>query len=503
MKKLRLLFGDEKRIVALLISFFVAYSLYVLFSYYKASMFPYYDFGLINEFLSNAFFHGKSFFVSELNVNHLSVHFTPFLYLLAPFYKIIESPFIFIILNLAAYLIFTVFSLKIFYNFLETSEIKSVFLQKTLPIIFCLSILSNSYTKAILISAHYEIFYLATSMVLLEFLISNRRGVLLGAALLLCLSTRQDSGFFVSFSIFAVLFLPKRDKKRIEKLPQKVIGIISFSLLYVVVAVKLLMPLFLNGTKSLSLVQRYWGYWGESWGEVVKSLISSPIKVINEILNSGFFKFQKSFLFLVCLYPHVVILLTVLNILFFVSSDPYKKYLLFYNSSYCMPGMIVFFGLSLISVARFIESDKKKIGRKELVFKKVILFLLISMIPFSLARTTKLASDSGLRFFPYEQRHYYKDFLSLEERLNSAYAGRNLATDECLISFVPSSYKKSLYKNAIVADIIAIPESPCLTGLSPKEKTLKIKSLMEELESSGKFLREELKGGLIVYIKKK
>jgi hypothetical protein len=266
--------------------------------------------------------------------------------------------------------------------------------------------------------------------------------------------------------------------------------------------VKLLMPLFSNNSKNLSLVQKYWGNWGGNWGEVVKNLILSPLKVFDEIFNSGFFKYQKSFLCLVCLNRYVVVILTLMNILFFVSSDPYKTYLLFYNSSYSMPGMIIFFGVSLISIARFVEKKSIGMGKGKLIFKKVVLFLLISIIPFSLARTTKLASDSGLRFLPYEQRHYYKDFLALERRLSSVLRGARVATDECLISFIPSSFKKSLYKNAILADIVAIPERPCMTGLSPKEKALKIETLKEKLETHGEFLKEELKSGLIIYIRK-
>ena len=167
-----------------------------------------------------------------------------------------------------------------------------------------------------------------------------------------------------------------------------------------------------------------------------------------------------------------------------------------------MPGMIIFFGVSLISIARFVEKKSIGMGKGKLIFKKVVLFLLISIIPFSLARTTKLASDSGLRFLPYEQRHYYKDFLALERRLSSVLRGARVATDECLISFIPSSFKKSLYKNAILADIVAIPERPCMTGFSPKEKALKIETLKEKLETHGEFLKEELKSGLIIYIRK-
>ena len=83
----------------ILLGLFGIFSAASLVSHYWGGQFYYHDLGLINGFLANTA-HGRGFFwVTETQVSHLSIHFTPSLFFLVPLYWFFESPTILLWMN--------------------------------------------------------------------------------------------------------------------------------------------------------------------------------------------------------------------------------------------------------------------------------------------------------------------------------------------------------------------------------------------------------------------
>src|SRR5689334_21802226 len=78
-----------------------AYSSWCLWSAFRAGAFAFHDLGLLNDLFANAL-RGRPFWVTELELNHLSVHFTPTLLLLVPFFLLSSSQFLLVELGLVA-----------------------------------------------------------------------------------------------------------------------------------------------------------------------------------------------------------------------------------------------------------------------------------------------------------------------------------------------------------------------------------------------------------------
>jgi hypothetical protein len=79
----------------------LAYGSYALWSLYRGGAFGYHDLSLINDFFSNAW-SGRPFWITDEDVSHLSIHFTPTLVLLFPFFLLSDSQALFLQVGLCA-----------------------------------------------------------------------------------------------------------------------------------------------------------------------------------------------------------------------------------------------------------------------------------------------------------------------------------------------------------------------------------------------------------------
>lgn len=315
------------------------------YSLFASDVFNYHDLTVICDWFSNAIVHGRPFWLTDANRSHLTIHLTPSLILLTPAFLFAKTQFSLIAVAACTVCIGIFLSTRdqrLSLRDLGLPPLYTVILTVSFFVLFA----GNRYTARILSSAHFEPTYVLTAALLLH---AIRRGAKLWVSLLLLLLTlgvRQDVGLFAFCLLVSCLVAPRswRQTPALQILALSVVCI-----LYVGLTAMWVMPKlgYHDGT-------RFWHEWGDTWPQVFFNWLTSPVRLYTSIADSDFNNFNLEFLYLGLLSPLSWVLNQAPGILFYTADAFDKRFLLFYNTSFLLPGMMLTLAFAQLHVAGFV-----------------------------------------------------------------------------------------------------------------------------------------------------
>lgn len=364
-----------KFILIILLCFFTIKALVIPWSFFASLSFrmDFYDLGLISNFLSNTA-KGKIFLVDDYGISHLSLHWTPTLFILVPFYHFFESQFITVILgNIIGCLGIAYFILFLYRNI--QNKFNHKFFIITFIIFITLLFFANKYLNANFVAGHFEIIFLGFALLSLTMLLENRPLSYTIIPVLLALGVREDMGLFLAFQLFSLLFIPSKII-HLEKKTKKTIYLLIFiCVLYVILNLTVFMPLM--RTEKAYWINRYWSHWGNSWFEIIINVITQPIEVIKALKSSGITAFNEAFFYLGIFNPLQWICVHIPGMLLFLANATDKNHLFWYNSAMLLPGIYISTVVGFLVLTNFLATKSPKSIHIITIFMAILSIVMI------------------------------------------------------------------------------------------------------------------------------
>jgi uncharacterized membrane protein len=192
--------------------------------------------------------------------NHLGVHMSPFLFILAPGYALFNSPYYLLIVQT---LVLALGALPLY--LLARHRLNAPF-----PFIITLGYLLYPQLHWVNIFDFHEIaFFVPLSLTALYF-VDAKKWLWTGLFLALAASVKEDAILITAFVGIYLLTLPSPKEKKIG------CAIIILSVIYFLISVKIIMPALGGG---LFRLDRY-GSFGGTETEILKNIITHPLLVI-------------------------------------------------------------------------------------------------------------------------------------------------------------------------------------------------------------------------------
>ncbi|HEY2989135.1 MAG TPA: DUF2079 domain-containing protein [Candidatus Binatia bacterium] len=329
-----------------------------LYFVYLSEWFAYHDLGLINDFLASLIYHRRLFYVFDMDVNHLTIIFAPSLLLWTPFYAFFDSQFLLIVLNMLSLA-------GCVWAFLELTYV--VFGPRLDPwalaaayALFLVVVARNVFVWNIMTAAHFEVFYSLVAAWLIYALIAAGRLWLILGLFFIALGVRQDAGFFLAFQLLAVALLPQgmiKDRRRLRRL---CLPLAALGFAYTVWVAKFVFPWL--GVDERWHATRFWAHYGSSFEAIARAMLTSPGRVIDDVIDSAAVSLNGSFLWLHWLNPVVALFTNAPGILLYTTSTPHRKYLTGYNSSFIIVGMLLGFVAGLYTLDLWVRQLTRRRG---------------------------------------------------------------------------------------------------------------------------------------------
>lgn len=236
------------------------------------------DFSIFDTMLLHTSF--KNWMYSPvIGASHFGVHQSWTLSLLAPLHSVIRSPWL----------------LFCFGNVILWSAViplwallKKRGFSDVYTVLFCWAYLTNTFVGTVVNSGlRIESFYPVCLFSFLYFWFSKR--VFLSAlSLLLFLGVKEDAVFYaIPFFLYYSFF----QGRRVEA-----VFCMLISSLFLFLNLKIVQPYFLDTTNPAFL--KFWAHYGSSKKEILWGILSSPLKVLKDILTSGWWKVYAFLFFL-------------------------------------------------------------------------------------------------------------------------------------------------------------------------------------------------------------
>lgn len=414
--------------------------LVVEYDRFKSGEYGFHDLTLICDFFSNAIYRGRPFWVSTMSLNHLTVHFTPTLLLLVPFFLMSQSQFLLVAICCACTALGAFLATLLIYRSLKIDDF-----YRTLVSCLCLFVFGfNQYSLRIANSGHFEPLFFPLVLLVVLLLLQNKSNLLFYVVVACCLGIRQDAGLFLAAVLLALVLFPQSlfaDRRAAQK---KIVGGIIFSVLYVVSIVMVVMPRlgYARGTRE-------WSQWGQTWPEVGYRILTSPAKLLQALQESALFDLNREFGFSHVLYVPVWIINQLPGFLFYASSGTDKRQLEFYNASFLLPGIAV----SLAAAFILLGSILKKEFRRRII----VLCMMGVMIYLPIRRFASLTEGIHSKV---EAINPFAD--KIVKELMACHDVQSVATDFKSIVFAPLRPEKFLLDRAAEADVVVLLAQPTL-----------------------------------------
>jgi hypothetical protein len=438
--------------VVLALALLAAYQNWILWSHFNGYGFAWTDLGIISDWFSNALYHARPFWVTDVAFNHLVTHFTPTIIGLTPFFLLSQSQYLLVLLGTLAMAV----GLFLGHRFLVRLGEK---VGTPAPAVTLLSVILavflslNPFVKTVLGSAHIEVFYVPLALGLFYVLVFTERSTAAWVLFALALGVREESGLYLSLQCVALWFLPPElfaDRRRALR---RATLFAALALVYVVVIVKVVSPLVFDVHENH--VHRGWQRWGDSWGEVVFHWLTRPVQLGEAIRASACLRLNRSFLFLPWLHPLYGIAVNLPGVLLF-SADSYDKQMLwFYNASFLLPGFMVGFYTGIYRLARL----ARRLGipapaRRRWLYGGLVLGgALVLMVPVrQRAMTVEGPAGFGYKWWPPAAVNARR----IPELLRECPAGTRVATDSRRIVYLPNRIDRYLLRHTAKADIVLL-----------------------------------------------
>ena len=428
----------------LLLLFFFIKSIIVPWTFFAASFsrMDYFDLGVISGFLSNTA-HGKLFYVDEWGLNHLSVHWTPTLFLLVPFYRVFETQFLIVLFGNIICGMGLIYFILFIYRFL-LSKFENKLILFSCVFLVTMIFYSNKYINANFIAGHFEIMFVGFSLITLTMLLENRPLYYIFIPFILALGVRQDMGLFLFFQILS-LFLISKNVVIIEKKTKiNMMILLIFCIAYVFVSVKYFMPLM--GASENLRANEFWSQWGNTWPEIIQSVLFHPLKVIKAVLTSGAPAFNESFFYLGIFSPLQWICVQIPGLLLFLAKTTDKNHLFWYNSAMLIPGIYIAVMSGFFNVVLFIV--KKYPSKIKII--SIIMLILTLILVFRMNRAT----NSPDYFYKSINRLNVFEKVSVSINKQCKITPIIFSTDVKSFAFLPNSNTKYLLGNYKKSQIV-------------------------------------------------
>ena len=424
-----------------------AYLAWVLswqYTRFVAGRFSYHDLTLITDFFTNALHHGKPFWITDYEILHFKIHFTPTLVLLTPFFLLFKSQFALIAI------VGTVVATALFVATneqscsLERVGVPPVY-RTLLVFSFFLLLAFNRYTLRCMNSAHFEPVFLLPAVLVMA---AVRRGQGYGRTLvpcLLALGVRQDAGLFLFFLLLACFFAPA---SWTEMRRSRVAVSAIFCVIYILFAARLALPWFGSDTAT-----RMWQRWGETWPEVFMSWAEQPDLVYKAVGGSEFIAWNAEFYFLHVVNGVVWLLTQLPGILFYTADAWDKQRLAYYNTSFLLPGVALSLQVAQLHSIAFVQ----RLARQLPWARHIGFALLTGGFLYASLSTAFFSSRENADTLEVGELRRTDVFANpMLQRLLRCGAVSAVATDFDTIVFVPLRLDRYLPRNARKADVVVV-----------------------------------------------
>ena len=255
---------DFKILSAAIIAYFIFFSVFTSLRHYNFQTQTWDMAAFVQTFWNTA--HGKIMYNNlEQAKNHLGVHLSPFLFLLVPGYILFSSPYYLLIIQTIALAL----------GALPLYLLAKRRLGPPFPLIIAIGYLLYPQLHWINTFDFHEIAFFVPLMIAALYFIDAKKWLWASIFLILAASVKEDAILITAFVGIYLLTLPSAKEKKIGA------AIIILSLIYFLIAVKIIMPALGGG---LFRLDRY-GSFGSAPAEIIKNIITKPLLVAETIFN--------------------------------------------------------------------------------------------------------------------------------------------------------------------------------------------------------------------------
>jgi uncharacterized membrane protein len=446
---------------------------------YLSHQYGFHDLALINDFLASIVWHGRWFHVFALNLNHLSVHFTPTLALISPVYRLFDSQFILVVMVTMAMFAGSYFQYRLY----------AIYVLKNLShqnrwyanAFFGLACFLNVFVWNVLSSPHFEVFYFPLVSCLFFCLLTRNSRWLCLSITLLALGIRQDSGLTLFFQLAAVAYFAYKQQRLNSRLP---IILSLMSLAYFVLASVWIMPQI--GAGAGQHVKRLWQEWGTTIPDILMAMLSDPLKLLTSLSRSAWLSIILSFGAVMWASPVVAALVYIPALLMFTMSTSDRYLLLWYNSSFVLAG---FFFATSVGLSVLLQNKKFNLKTPHI--------LLAGIICIALGRLIGSDSDSQGSISSKRMKESLDRIAFIDKNLADCRSIETLASDFVSISFLPNRYGKFLLNHYGNADGVFLFSN----GHTMLSGVKKMDDLIRRMPADSKFKLVNLENGSAFYVK--
>ncbi|MCX6550478.1 MAG: DUF2079 domain-containing protein [Acidobacteria bacterium] len=427
----------------------------------------YHDLGLSNDALASLIYHGKPFFVFELGVNHLSIIFSPSLFLLVPLYAFSQSQFLLVAAGAIGVFIGAWYALLMLECLASRapepwSDAERAVFSCTLVLLACW----GTFTWNVITSTHFEAFFIPCATATLFHVLKGSRLRTILPWFLLALGIRQDGGFFLAFFLLSLVFLPQAVVADRRRFRWRVATLVVCSLAYTVATAKLVPWWF--GLDPDGQARRLWQHYGGSFGEIALTMARSPWRVLGDCLSAPGFRFlNHSLLWLSWLNPLVGAATNIPGALYYTTSTPERQRLWWYSAAMLLPGMWVGVAAGLCRCQQWWRWCERalRVGRRGSVVAAAALLVMAASAPWMTRRaSTSIPLEQVVNVDAWRTGARVRGFAS--QNLARCADVTTVSTDLRSLAVIPNRYGKFLPANYRRADaVLVVPGGdPAVSG---------------------------------------
>lgn len=470
------------------------FHLSVLRGLFYGYAYAFHDLGIITDWFTNAVYRGRPFWISDMAVNHLSVHFTPSLLLWTPAYLLSDSSAVLLLLSVLSVAVGLYEVHRLFLLAAAAARVDArwaVLASTLLTAILAL----NPYLRTVLASAHVEVFYVPLALAFLRQLLVGTRPAVLWILFALSVGVREEAALYLGAQCLAVLFLPRYWWRTGTPRRSLVFALVVVCGIYLALIVKVVNPLVFGAVENH--VARGWSAWGSSWTSVVWEMATSPMRLLQEAGRSALLPLNGTFLFLPWFSAPFGALVSAPGLLLFASDRMDAKYLWFYHASFLLPGLILgtYAGaLGLLRMARRVRfrNDRTRALYGLGVASAGVLALGVLIGGREWTPEAPAAYRSRFSERAFDDARFLRGWMKAHPEVQSA------ATDFRRLVYLPNRVERFLLRNADRAEVVFLfPEGdPFMSG------SASMTGLRERFDADRGWVVREDSMGVRVYVRR-